>query len=329
MAGGHQDSTRAAKIAFVEPMYAIDVQAVPDGEDWSYEVKLDGYRCLAGRDSAGVSLWSRRGNLFTDQFPQIARACERLPAGTLVDGEIVAIDENGRISFNLLQNHRAGAQALLFYVFDVIACRGRSLLRLPLSERRQVLKGLFQQRPPAPIGLSDVFESDPESLITIVAEYGFEGIVAKRTSSYYEPGKRNGAWLKYKIHKGQEFVIGGYTGGGPLDALIVGYYEGDKLMYAGKVRNGFVPHVRREVAQQIRDLRVDVCPFANLPEKKRTIWALTREEMKNCIWLRPELVARIEFADWTPDGHLRHARFVSLRDDKQPHKVVREDALVS
>jgi bifunctional non-homologous end joining protein LigD len=245
---------------------------------------------------------------------------------TLLDGEIVAIDENGRISFNLLQNHRSAAQALLFYAFDVIACRGRSLLRVPLSERRRLLKDLLKPQAPGPIGVSDVFESDPENLITIVREYGFEGIVAKRTNSCYEPGKRNGAWLKYKVHKGQEFVIGGYTGGGPLDALIVGYYDGDQLMYAGKVRNGFVPHVRREVAQQLRELRSDVCPFANLPEKNRTIWALTREEMKNCIWLRPELVAQIEFTEWTPDGHLRHARFISLREDKQPQNVVREDA---
>jgi bifunctional non-homologous end joining protein LigD len=109
-----------AKVRFIEPMYARLVQSLPQGQEWLYEVKFDGYRCLAGRDSAGVTLWSRRANLFTNQFPNIARGCEQLPPGTLVDGEIVALDANGRVSFNLLQHHRSKAQALLFYVFDVL-----------------------------------------------------------------------------------------------------------------------------------------------------------------------------------------------------------------
>ncbi len=114
-------------------MVARPVQNLPAGKDWLYEVKFDGYRCLAGIDFRGATLWSRRANIFTDQFPGIARACERLPAGTLLDGEIVALDENGRISFKLLQHHRSKAQALLFYAFDVLACRGRSLLKVRLE----------------------------------------------------------------------------------------------------------------------------------------------------------------------------------------------------
>jgi ATP-dependent DNA ligase len=119
-------------------------------------------------------------------------------------------------------------------------------------------------------------------------------------------------------------VIGGYTPDNPLDALIVGYYEGGKLMFASKVRNGFVPRLRREVWAKLKHLQTDACPFDNLPEKKRTQWALTREEMKNCVWLEPDLVAQIEFAEWTPDGHLRHAKFCGLRDDKEPSEVTRE-----
>src|SRR5439155_7691014 len=114
--------------------------------------------------------------------------------------------------------------------------------------------------------------------------------------------------------KGQEFVIGGYTPGNPFDAVIVGYYDKGKLLYAGKVRAGFVPHVRREVMTKMKPLKTEACPFANLPEKKRTQWALTREEMKDCQWLKPKLVAQIEFTEWTPDGHLRHASFLGLRD---------------
>jgi len=148
--------------------------------------------------------------------------------------------------------------------------------------------------------------------------------VGGRDQPHHEPGKRAGAWLKYRINRGQEFVIGGYTPDHPFDALIVGYYKDSDLYYVGKVRNGFVPQVRREVYRKFKGLEIDACPFANLPEKKRTMWALTKEEMKNCRWLRPELVAQIEFAEWTPDGHLRHSKFIGLREDKDPWAVRRE-----
>jgi ATP-dependent DNA ligase len=136
--------------------------------------------------------------------------------------------------------------------------------------------------------------------------------------------KRSGAWLKYRINKGQEFVIGGYVPDNPFDSIIVGYYQDGKLLYAAKVRNGFVSHTRREVAAKLKGFEIEACPFANLPERKRTQWALTRGEMKNCVWLKPQLVAQIEFTEWTPDGHLRHSRFAGLRDDKRPGEVVRE-----
>ena len=153
-------------------------------------------------------------------------------------------------------------------------------------------------------------------------------MIAKRKNSCYESSKRSGAWLKYKVNQSQEFVIGGYTPGNPLDAVIVGYYDGHKLVYAAKVRNGFVPRLRREVWQKLKGLEIASCPFANLPEKKRTQFSLTREEMKNCIWLKPQLVTQVEFTEWTPDGHLRHSKFVGLRDDKNPREVVREESRV-
>jgi DNA ligase D-like protein (predicted ligase) len=286
-------------------------------------LNFDGYRCLAGRDVSGVSLWSRRGNPFTKQFPHIAHACERLPPNTLVDGEIVALDESGRVSFNLLQHHRSKAQALLFYVFDVLAYRGKSLLQEPLERRRQVLGDTIKGQV-APIALSENLDASSDELVRVAKEFRFEGIVAKRKDSVYEPGKRTGAWVKYKVNRGQEFVIGGYTPGSPFDALIVGYYDGERLLYAAKVRNGFVPQVRREVASRFKGLEITTCPFANLPERKRTQWALTKEEMKNCVWLKPELVAQIEFIEWTPDWHLRHSKFAGLREDKEADGIVRD-----
>jgi bifunctional non-homologous end joining protein LigD len=138
----------AERLQFVEPMYALSVEQLPEGKDWVYEVKFDGYRCLARRDSTGVTLWSRRGNLFTDQFPTIAEACQKLPLDTLIDGEIVALDQNGRFSFNLLQHHRSKAQALLFYVFDVLIYRGRSLLKVQLEKRRKALARIREELSP-------------------------------------------------------------------------------------------------------------------------------------------------------------------------------------
>jgi ATP-dependent DNA ligase len=198
------------------------------------------------------------------------------------------------------------------------------VLQVPLYFRREVLRRIFEDSKAAPIGLSENIEAAPTDLIRVAKEFGFEGIVAKRKDSLYESGKRTGAWVKCRVNRGQEFVIGGYTLENPFDALIVGYYEGEKLLYAAEVKNGFVPLVRREVASRFNGLEIDACLFANLAEKKRTQWALTKEEMKNCVWLRPELVAQIEFTEWTPDNHLRHSKFVGIKDDKNAREVVRE-----
>jgi ATP-dependent DNA ligase len=256
-----------AKVRFIEPMYARLVQSLPHGQDWLYEVKFDGYRCFAGRGSTGVTLWSRRGNLFTNQFPHIARACERLPPGTLVDGEIVALGENGRISFNLLQHHRSKAQALLFYVFDVLVHRGRSFLMEPLERRRQVLAEAIKGNA-APIALSETLDASADELVRVAKEFGFEGIIAKRKDSGYESGKRTGAWVKYKVNQGQEFVIGGYTPGNPFDALIVGYYEGERLLYAAKVRNGFVPQHSPGSGEKVQGARNPYLPVRQPTRKE-------------------------------------------------------------
>ena len=333
---GHQQSSKPnrpsldleslpkARVGFMEPMLARSVSELPtDNKEWLYEIKLDGYRCLLGKTSKKVTLWSRRENTFTNQFPLIAQASNGLEPDTLIDGEIVAIDDDGRVSFNLLQHHRSKAQAIQFFAFDLLIFKGRGLSGVALETRRKLLMGALNTVGD-PIRLSETFESAPADLVRAAKKHSLEGVIAKRKDSLYEPGKRSGAWLKYRINRGQEFVIGGYTPGHPFDALIVGYYEGKKLYYVGKVRNGFVPQVRREVYRKIKGLEIETCPFTNLPEKKRTMWALTREEMKNCMWLKPELVAQIEYAEWTPDEHLRHSKFIGLREDKDAREVMRE-----
>ncbi|HEX5606278.1 MAG TPA: non-homologous end-joining DNA ligase [Candidatus Binatia bacterium] len=318
------DALPKAKVKFVEPMLAKSVTELPeDRRAWIYEVKVDGYRCLVGKDRSAVKLWSRRGNLFNQDFPGLARACAALPPDTLVDGEVVALDQQGRMSFNLLQHRRSQASAIRFYAFDLLVYKGHSAINLQISERHDLLAQALANVG-GDVQLMQRFETGSAELIRAAKRLGFEGIIAKRRDSLYEPGKRSGAWLKYKINQEQEFVIGGYTPGHPFDAVIVGYYRDGQLIYVAKVRNGFVPRIRREVAKRLRAVETDVCPFANLPEKKRTAWALTKEEMNKCVWIRPELVAQIEFTEWTPDGHLRHATFAGLREDKTPQEVVRE-----
>ena len=164
-------------------------------------------------------------------------------------------------------------------------------------------------------------------LITAVRAQGLEGLVAKRLESRYEPGKRSGAWQKMRLNQGQEFVIGGYTPSPKnFDALIFGYYEGPDFRYAARTRNGFSPASREQLFRKFRRLEISDCPFVNLPEAHPGRWGegLTAEKMRECRWLRPQLIANFEFVEWTPDGHLRHSKFVGLRDDKDPRKVRRE-----
>jgi bifunctional non-homologous end joining protein LigD len=164
-------------------------------------------------------------------------------------------------------------------------------------------------------------------VIAAVKAQGLEGVVAKNQKSQYEPGRRSGAWQKMRINKEQEFVIGGYTRGSrTFDALIFGYYDGETLLYAGRTRNGFTPILREQISRLLRGREIGECPFANLPESKAGRWGLglTAAKMKECRWVRPDLVAQFEFVEWTPDHHLRHSGFVRLRNDKNARDVRRE-----
>src|SRR4030095_8611037 len=225
------ESFPKARVGFMEPMLARSVSELPtDNKEWLYEIKLDGYRCLIGKSSNKVTLWSRRGNTFTKQFPLIAQAANGLEPDTLIDGEIVAMDDDGRVSFNLLQHHRSKARAIQFYAFDLLIYKARSLSGVALETRRELLTEALSTVGD-PIRLSEAFETTPADLVRAAKEQSLEGIIAKRKDSLYEPGKRSGAWLKYRINRGQEFIIGGYTPDHPFDALIVGYYKGNELYY--------------------------------------------------------------------------------------------------
>jgi bifunctional non-homologous end joining protein LigD len=166
-----------------------------------------------------------------------------------------------------------------------------------------------------------------EDMIQVVRAQALEGVVAKRRDSRYEPGLRSGAWQKMRLNQEQEFVIGGYTAGTrTFDALVFGYYEGRKLIYAGRTRNGFTPRVRDSLFDRLKRIETPACPFANLPEAHAGRWGqgLTAAKMAECVWVKPVLVAQVQFVEWTTDNHLRHSRFVGLREDKRPQDVMRE-----
>jgi bifunctional non-homologous end joining protein LigD len=307
-------------------MECLSVSKVPDGTQWVWEIKLDGYRALAVKSVDDVTLFSRRRKSLNRQFPPIVEALADLPAGTVVDGEVVAIDDSGRSNFNLLQNFRAEAARIHYYIFDLLCWKDRDLTRLPLIERLALLKSLVVIRDKR-IRISDYVEAEPTDMLSAVREQGLEGIIGKRRDSLYQPGKRSGAWIKYRVNRGQEFVIGGYfPGSHGFDSLIVGYYDGDNLMYVAGTRNGFVPASRRQVFSKLKHLVAPACPFVNLPETRRSRFGeeLNAQKMKKAVWLRPDAVARIEFLEWTEGDRLRHSKFVGLREDKDPRGVVKE-----
>src|SRR5690348_4972409 len=322
------DSLPKIEASFVEPMECLAVSKLPEGPNFVWEVKLDGYRALAVKSGTGVTLFSRRRKSLNRQFPYIVEALADLPAGTVMDGEVVAIDESGRPDFNLLQNFRAEAARIQYYIFDLLCWKGRDLTRVPLVERRALLKSVVVIRDKR-IRIADYFEAAPKDLLSAVREQRLEGIIGKRKDSLYQPGKRSGAWIKYRVNKGQEFVIGGYfPGTHGIDSLIVGYYDGDKLMYVARTRNGFVPASRRQVFSKLKHLVTLTCPFVNLPETRRSRFGeeLNAEKMKKAVWLKPEAIAQIEFLEWTEGNRLRHSKFVGLREDKDPRSVVKEHA---
>ncbi len=308
-------------------MLLLRTDSLPSGDQWLYELKLDGYRAIAFKRDGIAHLRSRNDNDFSTRYPAVVKALARLPNQTVIDGEILAFDGDGRPSFNALQNYGAASAPVVYYVFDVMILGGRDVMREPLEIRRDLLKNKILPKLSEPIRYASSLDADLPVLIQSVKEQGFEGLVAKRRASVYEPGLRSGAWMKMRVNRGQEFVIGGYTRGtNTFDALIFGYYEGKELIYVARTRSGFTPATRAQLFRKFKGLETKECPFVNLPEEKSGRWGqgLTKAKMAQCQWLKPVLVGQFEFLEWTSDDHLRHSKFVGLRDDKDPTRVTRE-----
>jgi bifunctional non-homologous end joining protein LigD len=317
-----------ATARFITPMLLLRADTLPDDGRWEYQLKLDGYRAIAFKTGGQLHLRSRNDSDFSGRYPAVLRGLANLPYETVIDGELVAFDEEGRPSFAALQNASSAVNVtVIYYVFDLLLLSGRDVMAEPLEQRRQRLEQHVLPRLGEPCRYAGPLDAPLPVLIESVKAQGLEGLVAKRHQSRYEPGQRSGAWLKMRINQGQEFVIGGYTRGTTtFDALIFGYYEGDDLMYVARTRSGFTATTRAALFRRVRPLETTVCPFVNLPEEKSGRWGqgLTKAKMADCQWLRPELVGQFEFLEWTVDNHLRHSRFVALRDDRRPRQVRRE-----
>ena len=307
--------------------------AAPPPGKWLYEIKFDGWRALTLKAGPAVQLFSRNKTEFTGKFPEIVAALSSLRAEeAIIDGEIIAVDDGGRSSFQLLQSFDTGKERppLFFYAFDLLRLNGADLNAKPLTERRAALEKLLRMEKGL-VRFSDAIGHDGPAIFAKARELGLEGLIGKRPDSPYEPGRRSGAWIKLKFHSEQEFVIGGYTdpegARQSFGALIVGYYdEGGKLMAAGKVGTGFDDDLLRSLRDRFHKVAARSCPFANIPVKERGKWGqgITPAEMKKCHWLKPKLVCQVKFAEWTRDGRLRQPVFLGLRADKRAADVVRE-----
>jgi bifunctional non-homologous end joining protein LigD len=317
--------------SFLEPMKAKLVDSTPPG-DWIYEVKLDGYRALALRGGAETRLLSRNQKDLGKKFPEILDAIASLDVqDAIIDGEIVALDDQGRSSFQALQAFEMDTERppIVFYAFDLLWLNGKDLRDLPIEERKARLAELFTETPAA-LRYSISFTKDIEELLEKARTLGLEGLIGKRSGARYEAGKRSGEWVKIKLHLEQEFLIGGYTdpegSRKHFGALLVGFYEGKRLKYAGRVGTGFSEKLLSSLRSELEKIRIKRCPFYNVPAAGRSRWdqGLTPAEMKRCHWVRPKMVCEVKFTEWTRDDRLRQPVFLGLREDKNSNEVVCE-----
>jgi bifunctional non-homologous end joining protein LigD len=318
---GGQKGGRAKKAAskapppFEEPQLATLVDEVPAGSSWIHEIKYDGYRLLLAVGDGVATAWTRNAKDWSDKFKALVKAAAKLPAGCLIDGEAVALDEDGRPSFQLLQSTLKGGSAnLAFYAFDLLIDRGADIRKLPNIERKERLAALLETVPP-PILYGDHIVGRGQEMFEAVCKQGGEGVISKKASAAYS-GTRTRNWLKIKCIQRQEFVIVGWSESDKrrgFRSLLLAAKDGRKLTYVGKVGTGFNAKLIEELSERMAPLEVDKAPVE-----------VPRPDRKGAHWIKPELVAEINYAEFTDDGILRHPSFVGLREDKPASKVVRE-----
>jgi bifunctional non-homologous end joining protein LigD len=317
----------ARRLRFLEPMKAATAPAPSHDGRWLYEVKFDGFRVLAIKNGAKVELWSRNIKPLNERFPEVAAAVAKLATPRcILDGEVCALDGEGRSSFQLLQNAADTGHPVVYYVFDLLHQGNQDLRRLPLTERKTHLETVLLKAVD-PIRASAFFTENPAKVIDKMRAVGAEGAIAKLRDSPYETGHRSGAWVKIKFQKAQEFVIAGYTlpkkSRRYFGALLLGYYRRKHLIFAGRVGTGFNDKTLREIYKKLQPLASDV-PLIEEVQEPSGRWRPKGWKASDTRWVQPRLVAQVQFTEWTEDGILRHPSFQGLRSDKKPADVVRE-----
>jgi bifunctional non-homologous end joining protein LigD len=311
------------------PMLAVsgDLPAAADDDEWAFEVKWDGVRGLTYVQDGALRMESRNLLDITPRYPEVHGLADAVGSlGAVLDGEVVTFDEEGRPSFQLLQSrmHVTGTRdvervmsrhPVVYMTFDVLWLAGEPTIGLPYLERRRLLSQLDLDGPAWRVPTHHV--GDGDAMLAATKERGLEGVLAKRTGSLYEPGRRSRSWVKVKNVRRQEVVVGGWLEGtrnrqGRIGALLVGYYAGGTLRFAGKVGTGYTDRTLEELAATLAPLSRDSSPFADTVPYRQSHW------------VEPVLVAEVEFTEWTAGGTLRHPSYKGLRDDKPSHDVVRE-----
>jgi bifunctional non-homologous end joining protein LigD len=318
-----------APLRFVPPMECLKVDRIPEGEVWQYELKLDGYRTIAVKQDGDVHLFSRNGKSFNSKFPSIVQALEAVREKRFIlDGEIVALDECGRHSFELLQTIKTSKVSIRFYIFDLLRIDGDDLTKKTLEKRRRRLENEFVGLPEN-VQLSPILSGAAEDVLAHVKEFEFEGVVAKRLDSVYAPGQTSDTWQKQKTQRSDDFLIGGYIPGRyGVEQLIVGERRRRDFYFVESVKNGFVPTTRRKVFDVLKGKEIDKCPFVNLPERKGA-HRMDRAKMATVRWLRPRIVAEVAFNERTQGGHLRHSKFLRLRERADLRRKARTNRSVT
>ncbi|HEY4156079.1 MAG TPA: non-homologous end-joining DNA ligase, partial [Puia sp.] len=301
-----------------------------DEPGWLYEIKWDGYRAIAYCNRSAVSLMSRNQKSFDDKFYSIREAIIQWNIHAVVDGVITVLNDQGISDFGGLQNWRSEADGeLIYYVFDLLWLNGHNLMDLPLLRRRELLKELLPEN--GPIRLSEHFETSAKEFLESARKLGLEGIIAKKADSLYQPGDRSRDWLKIKLSRRHEVVIGGYTcnegSSKAFSSLLVGVFEKGKFRYTGKVGTGFSSRQQKEMLSLFKPLIVKKTAFESEPDINKPSRFRPDPPKAKAVWLKPKLVCEVHYTEITGDGVMRHPSFEAMREDKDAKDVGPEKAL--